>query len=383
MGDSSRRLKKGEILFRENEPVTMIYIVQTGKLSLGIERSGKRLEIMTAGSSQVLGEGALFTNARHMFTAEAAQETKVMEVPLETMKGQVNTAAPGVKLLMKSMTDEAKIVRGMLRGLKMETDKAPCPQPSVPRIFALLNLVARHTGKTNPEKKGEYEVDWGVLKLYTMRMFAESPTRMRSLMDVLKKLDYAELKITKSEEGEEELSKILVRNIQDVEDFAEFYQYNLYKGGYSEQLHVDRLALKVAKALAAMSEGLEPDRKGAVTLQWDIVLDDAKKKFHIDLKNTHLDALEKKGLFVKRQSRENAPAVIMFDRTEFVKMSTYWAIINEIDKWNDKGFVDLNEKESAGPAVAEGAACPQCQGAVDPATHKFCPHCGFKLAAAA
>lgn len=380
--DNSRRLKKGEILFRENEAIQMIYVVQSGKLSLGIERSGKRLEIMTAGASQVLGEQGLFSNGRHMFTAEAAQETKVMEVPLETMKAQLNTAMPGVKLLMKSMVDEAKIVRQMLRSLKMETDKAACPQPSIPRIFALLNLVARHTGKTNAEKPGQYEVDWGVLKLYTMRMFAESPGRMRSLMDLLKKLDYADLKIVKTEEGDEELSKVLVHNIQAVEDFAEFYQYNLYKGGYSEQLHVDRLALKVAKALAAMSEGLEPDRKGAVTLQWDKVLDDSKKVYGIDLKNTHLDALEKKGLFVKRQSRENAPAVIMFDRTEFVKMSTYWAIINEIDKWNDKGFVDLNEKETSGAATSDGG-CPQCHGAIDANTHKFCPHCGLKLGAAA
>lgn len=379
--ETNKRLKKGEILFRENEPIQMIYVVQSGKLSLGVERGGKRLEILSAGVSQVLGEQALFSNARHMFTAEATQETKLMEVPVEMVKAQINSATAGVKLLLKSMVDETKQIRQLVRSFKMESDKSPCPQPSIPRIFALLNLVARHTGKTIPEKPGELLVDWGVLKLYTTRMFAESPQRMRSLLDLLKKLGLAELKIEKTEEGEEELAKATLFNIQAVEDFAEFYQYNLYKGSYSEAIHVDTLALRVAKAMVALSDGQEVDRKGAVTLIWDQVLEDMKKKFRIDLKNTHLDALEKKGLFVKRQSRDNASAVIMFDRNEFLKMSTYWAFIHEIDKWNEKGFVDLNEKENPGPD-ASGEGCPQCHGAID-SSHKFCPHCGHKLNVAA
>lgn len=379
--DNSKRLKKGEILFRENEAIQMIYVIQSGKLSLGIERGGKRLEIMTAGANQILGEQGLFSAARHMFTAEATQEVRLLEVPLETMKEQLKSATPGVKLLMKSMVDEAKVVRNMLRSLKMETDKAPCPQPAIPRIFSILNLVARHTGKPNKEKPGEIEVDWAILKINTTRMFAESPVRMRSLLDLLKKLGYAELTFIKTEEGDEELNKAIIFDIQAIEDFAEFYQYNLYKGGYSEVIHVDKLALKAAKIFAALSEGLEPDRKGAVSLEWEKMLEAAKTTYGFEIKGTHLDVLEKKGLFVKRQSRENAPTVIMFDRNEFVKMVIFWAMIHEIDKWNDKGFVDMNEKEEK--ARTGGAAgCPQCQGVIDN-THKFCPHCGFKLEAAA
>jgi hypothetical protein len=379
--DNLKRFKKGEFLFKENDPISMMFVVQSGKVTLSVERSGKRLEIMSAGANQVLGEQALFSNARHMFTAEALQEVRVMEVPVETMKDQVTKASPGIKLFLKSMVDEAKQVRTLLRSLKMETDKAPCPLPTIPRIFSILNLTARHTGKANPEKPGEIMVDWGVLKLYTTRMFAESPNRMKSLLDLLKKLNYCELQFQKSEEGEEELSKAILFNIQAIEDFAEFYQYNLYKGTHSEVIHVDTLALKVAKALAAMSEGLEPDRRNAVSLVWDQVLDDMKKKFFIDLKNTHLDALERKGLFIKRVQREKEPTVLQFDRTEFVKMSTFWAIIHEIDKWNEKGFVDLNEKEAQGAVGGEGG-CPQCKGAID-SSHKFCPHCGAKVAAAA
>lgn len=379
--DNIKKFKRGEILFKENDPITVLYVIQQGKVGLNVERGGKRLEVLVAQASQVLGEQALFYNARHAFTAEVLQETRVMEVPLEPMKAQINSAQPGVKLLLKSLVDEAKQARLALRSIKMETDKNPCPQPAIPRIFTILNLVTRHTGKADAEVPGVMIADWSTLRLYGTRMFGESPQRMRSLLDLLSKLKYCELTMTKNEEGEEELSKARILNMQILEDFAEFYQYNLYKGSYSEVIHVDPLAIKVARGLTALSEGLEPDRKGAVSLNWDHVLEEMKKRFGIELKGTHLDVLEKKGLFVKRQSRENAPAVLMFDRNEFDKLSTFWQIIYEIDKWNDKGFVDLNEKEAKVQATS-GSACPECQGVIDN-VHKFCPHCGHKLQAAA
>jgi len=377
--DNFKRLKRGEVLFRENDLTNTIWVVQSGKIGLILDRGGKRLEIMTLGPSQVLGEQALFSAARQPFMAEALQETKVMEVPVEILKKQMEQAPPGVRLLLKSMVDESRTVRLMVRSLKMETDKSPCPQIAIPRICSLLNLVARHTGKPNPENPNEITVDWNVLKLYTTRMFAESPQRMRGLLDLMTKLGHFDLIIGKSEEGAEELQKAVVHNIQLLEDFAEFYQYNLYKGSYSEVIHVDTLAFKVAKALVALAEPLEVDRRGAVQLLYDTVLAEVKEGFGFDLKSTHLDVLEKKGLFVKRQSRDDGTVHLSYDKVEYKRIVTFWAIIHEIDKWNEKGFVNMNEKEVAS-SDATSEACPQCSGKID-SQHKFCPNCGFKLAA--
>lgn len=378
--DGLKRLKKGEVLFRENTPITHLYVVQSGRLSLQVERAGKRLEIMPTVVGQMLGDQGLFTSGRHMFTAEAMQECRLMEVPLETMKTQVNGASAGIKILLKSMVDELKQLRLSMRSLKLETDKSPCPHPSIPRIFSILNLVTRHTGKFEDEKK-TWVCDWSTLKLYATRMFAESPQRMRSLLDLLKKLQIADLEVGVSEEGEEELKKIIIFDLQRIEDFAEFYQYNLYKGGYSEVIHVDPLALKVAKALSSLAENEEVDRKGAVTLLYDNVLAEVKKQHGFELKGTHLDVLEKKGLFVKRQSRDDGTVYLSYDKAEYQRMVSYWAVIFEIDKWNDKGFVDLNEKEEQ-QGTSSGESCPQCSGSVE-ANHKFCPHCGFKMEQAA
>lgn len=99
------------------------------------------------------------------------------------------------------------------------------------------------------------------------------------------------------------------------------------------------------------------------------------------MKTTHLDILEKKGLFVQRKSFDDGRMTIAFDRAEFGKMAQYWAIIYEIDKWNERGSVDLNEKEAVVVASAANA-CPECKSAIEE-KHKFCPNCGCKVNVAA
>ena len=106
--EASKTLKRGELLFKEGDPIQNIYVIKSGKISLFVERSGKKVEILTMGPSQVLGEQALLTMARTQMSAEASIETKLIEMPLETMKSQYAAATPGLKLMMKSLVDDLK-----------------------------------------------------------------------------------------------------------------------------------------------------------------------------------------------------------------------------------------------------------------------------------
>jgi hypothetical protein len=393
--DAGKKLKRGEILFKEGDAPATIYIVQSGKIGLMVERNGKYLEIASLGPNQVFGEQALFSTGKQAFTAQALQEAKVMEVPVDLMKQQFEKAMPGVKLLVKSLVDETRVARQNTKTLKLETEKSPLPQGHIHKLFTEVHLIARHIGKRGkpaetlkpgqqpePYEPGphEFTVAWNAMKLYATRFFGESPQRLRHMMDLMAKLKFADLKIGKSDEGEETLLDVHFFDVQLCEDFAEFYQYHLFKGSRAEAIYVDPLALKVAKALVELSEGAPVNHKGASLVDYNMVLNECKTKYRIDLKNTHLDALERKGLFTVRKSFDDGRVELSFDRNEFVKMAHFWSIIFEIDKWNDKGFVDLNEKEEA--AAGPEGECVACHGKIDQ-THKFCPHCGHKLAAAA
>ncbi|MBX3022990.1 MAG: cyclic nucleotide-binding domain-containing protein [Bdellovibrionales bacterium] len=374
--ENVKKLKRGEQLFKEGEPITHVYMIQSGKVALMSERGGKGIEVQASGAGSVLGEHALFMNGKHEFSGEALQEVKVLEVPIELMKQQFEKCPPGMKILIKSVGEELRNARKQMKMQKLETERVPCPQGVIHRMFTIVHLIARHIGKKKADNPNEVTVAWDALKLYSSRFFGESPQRLRSLMDLLLKIKFAEFTVRKTEEGEEELSDVRLADVQLLEDFAEFYQYHLFKGSKAEAIYVDLLALKVAKAFGELSAGAEVDHKGASRLDWTVVLAECKAKYRFELKNTHLDSLERKGLFVKRQSFDDGRMQVSFDRNEFVKMAHYWSIIAEIDKWNEHGFVNLHEKEEVvGP---EGAACPTCSGVIDD-KHKFCPHCGAKL----
>jgi len=373
-----KKLKRGEVLFKEGEAPSAVYMIQGGKVGLMVEKA-KGLEVAALGVNQVIGEHALFTSAKHEYTAQAIQESRVLEVPVELMKAQFEKCPPGIKLLLKSLVDDMRQARKFMKTVKMETEKSPCPHGIIHKLFTEVHLIARHIGKKNPDN-AEIMVAWDAMKLYATRFFGESPQRLRGLMDLLLKLKMVDFKVRLTEEQEEELTDVRFLQIQLMEDFAEFYQYYLFKGGKAEAIIVDPLALKVAKAFAEVSEGAEVDHRGASRVDWGKVLNECKTKYKIDLKNTHLDALERKGLFVKRQSFDDGRVEVSFDRNEFVRMGQFWAILWEIDKWNDRGAVVMVEKEET---TNEGeGACPACQGKVD-ASNKFCPHCGHKIAAAA
>ncbi len=377
---NEKKLKRGEILFKEGDTPASVYLIQTGKIGLMLERGGKFLEIQALGPSHVVGEQALFSTGKQAFTAQALQETKILEVPLAIMKEQFEKSPTGVKLLLKSTIEDIRLGRQETKRIKMETEKSPCPQGIIHKLFTEFHLIARHIGKKSAENPDQIVVGWNTLKLYATRFFGESPQRMRQLMDLMTKLKFAELKMYKTDEGEEDIQDVTLMKTQLCEDFAEFYQYHLYKGSRAEAIFVDPLALKVAKALVDLSEGAEVNHKGASKLDYAVILEQCKTKYRIDLKTMHLDLLEKKGLFVQRKSFDDGKMEISFDRVEFVKMAQFWSIIFEIDKWNEKGFVDLNEKEEVVGGV--DGECGGCKGKVE-AIHKFCPHCGFKVQAAA
>jgi hypothetical protein len=298
-----------------------------------------------------------------------------MEVPVELMKGQLEKAGPGVKLLAKSLADGMKQIRTQLKNFRMDLDNSPMPQTFIPKMFSMLVLVADHAGKKLED--GTVELSWGALKIYVTRMFLESHVRMRGVLDLLQKLDLCEMRFETNDDGERELIDFVIKDMQTVEDFCEFYQYNLFKGGKAEVIYVDPTAMKVTQAMLYCAQGVELDRRGSVQLGYEDMLKTVKKIFKFDLKTLHLDSLEKKGLFVKRQTRDEG-TLVSFDVAEFKKTYLFWKIIHQIDRWNQTGIVDPNEPVEQ--SISEGAeeGCPSCGGDIVEAAN-FCPNCGHRL----
>lgn len=388
----TKRLKKGEKLFDEKDILENIYLVKSGRLTIYIERNNKKVEMGMALTGHVVGDKALFTKAKAGFSAMANMESSVLVIPVSMIKPHVEGVQPVAKMLLKGMSDRMGEMAKTVMTLKMESDTMPCSERQITRVFGIIALYFQQAGKKDPriEKPAPngpkidpkdplhnlLEVSWHALKLNATRMYLESPVRLQQAIEILTKLKYAEMHYEKDENEDDVLTTIKLNNVNFVRDFADFYQYNYYKGGAAEILVVDEMAMKICNAIVEVSKDEPLDHKGGITMSFDKVLSEMKSKFRIELKTNHLELLEKKGLFATKKSRDEG-IYLQFDRSEFARTYSYWQILKEIDKWNAQGFIVMKEEEVK---VADENACPECKTAFKP-EQKFCGNCGFKFAA--
>ncbi len=377
-GDNSKKLKKGGVLIREGDAVENIYLIKSGRVTLFVERNGKKIELGQLNAGQIIGEKALFGPSKMSFSVLASNEVTYLEVPLKLIEPMFAGLSGIIKGVTKGVVESLTDTRKALQSIKMETDAIPCGQKFVAKVFATIYMTTNMTGT----KKDDYvQVAWNTLKLYSNRIFLEPHSRVLSVIEILTKLKYAEMIYTKNDEGEEEFSDIKFFNVKIIEEFSDFYQYQFYKPGRSEVIYIDKLAMKIVGGLVALSENAEVDHKRAVNLDYELLFQEMKYKFNIELKTGHFELLEKKGLFAQKKSR-NDKIFLMFDREEFKRTHNMWQIIHEIDKWNDLGYVKMVEEEEKKAVASGGMECPSCSGSIS-SEHKFCPHCGQKTQSAA
>ncbi len=393
-----RKFKKGETIIAEGDTPTSFYVIQSGKVSLYLVRGEQRSEIDVLGPGQIIGEQTVFGYPKSAFSAEAQVEVRVIEMPLDPIKTVFDKSPAPYKLFVKALGDDLRRIRQSLKSVKMDQDSGPCPYRFIPRLTAILALVAKNSGvkpkmdanipaykldeerAKNPHfRDSDLILSFTSLKIYTSRMFLESHQRMQSFCELLGKLGYITLKYEKNEDTDiQELVELRIHDTQTIEHFGEFYQHNFFKSGKAEVIYVDKTALQMANAITQVAASAEPDRNNVVKIEYQSLLKDLKEKFYVELKETHLQLLEKKGLYVKRQTLDEK-VFISFDRYEFQQTVRYWQIIQEIDRWNEKGFVDVNANYNEFK-VQVSTKCPGCQADLKQ-SGKFCSECGHKLAA--
>lgn len=381
---SLRTLKKGEFLFNEGDKVQNVYMIQSGAVSLCLIRNKKTIDLFQLGSSQILGEQALLGGNTFTTSAMATTETKVLEVPADSFKQQIETAPQMFKVIMKSLAERLKTAGSEVRSLRLEKDATPCPEDQVARVFGSIYHTATHKGERKDER---VIIDWNLLRQYSQRVLGESQKRLEQAVNILVKLKLAMYEMGKDPddlEGPEMIQKVHFFDLASVEAFFEFYQYYYFKGGKIDMLRIDDALLQMLGGLVQSAQGQPLDRFGAVNLEFSKVVDYFKNEVGITFGPDQLTRLESKGLFTKRKTNGKNEVTLQFELKEFTSFHKSWRFLREIDKWNEKGFVDPQEveKKAVKKAAGGGSKCPSCQ-ADTIENQKFCGECGHKLANAA
>jgi hypothetical protein len=372
--------KKGDIIFREGDRISSLILIQSGGANLCLLRNKKNIELLAVGAGHVLGTQSFSGQQVHDHSCVAVHETKYMEIPTDLAKAQIESAPQFVKILIKSLNDRFKVTVGELKSLKMEKDPAPLADDQVAKAFGSVFHSANHKGKRNQKEKNLVYVEWITLKQYAQRVFGESPRRLEQSIHLLVKLKLASLDMGKppdNPDGPDELIGVKFYDLSAIEAFFEFYQYHYFKNGRTELLKVDDLMMNLVGEFAKLGESLEKDRFGVVSGEMPKVIEAFRNDVGINLNTGHFTQLEAKGVFLKRTARADGAVVVQWDQKELEQIFKSWRILKEIDKWNEKGFVDLNEEEKQ-KKKSGAPSCSHC-GLDIPTQAKFCPECGTKV----
>ena len=383
---SVKTFKKGELIFKDGDKITSVYLIQSGGASQCLIRGKKNIDLFQLGASHILGDQVILGAATHPTSAIARTETKVLEIPVETLKSHYEGAPQMLKVIIKSLADRLRLAMNEVRSAKLEKDSSPCPEDQVAKAFGAVFHTANHKGdKSTP---GRVVVDWNLMKQYSQRVMGEGPKRLEQVINILVKLKLALYEMGKAPDnpdGPDEIQKVHFLDLGLVESFFEFYQYYYFKGGRSDLLKVDELCQQMLDGLLKMADGQEVDRFGIVSVDFAKFSEYCKNEIGINLNNDHFSRLEGKGVFMKRKnaSSNGGGVLLQFEIKEFRSIFQSWKMLREIEKWNEKGFVDMDEKEEKPKKkVSGGPACPACSAELQ-AGAKFCSECGHKIVAAA
>lgn len=379
---SVKTFKKGEVIYKDGDKITAVYLIQSGGANQCLIRGKKTVDLFQLGASHILGDQVILGQATHPTSAVATTETKVLEIPVEALKQQYEQAPQMLKVLIKSLADRLRLAFNDVRSSKLEKDSSPCPEDQVAKCFGTVFHTANHKGDRSTP--GRVIVDWNLMKQYSQRVMGESPKRLEQAINILVKLKLAFYEMGKAPDnpdGPEEIQKVHFLDLGLVESFFEFYQYYYFKGGRSDLLKVDDLCVNLLGAIIKLSEGLEVDRFGIASIDFVKFTEYCKEEFGMNINNDHFARLEAKGVFMKRRTAGTG-VLLQFEIKEFRSVFQSWKMLKEIEKWNEKGFVDMDEKEEKKKKVTGGPACPACAVELQ-AGAKFCHECGHKITAAA
>jgi aspartate ammonia-lyase len=95
-----RELKPGETLYRQGTPRQALYLLAEGQIEIARETAGRTETLIVLGPGEAVGEGALLHAAHHTTSARGLGRVRILELPTETVKRQLEQDAPSAILVL-------------------------------------------------------------------------------------------------------------------------------------------------------------------------------------------------------------------------------------------------------------------------------------------
>lgn len=107
--------KQGDIIFREKEESTDLYIVISGQVIIYLERLGKIIPLSVVNSGIVFGEFSFFDELPRSATAAAATDTKLVKIQREAKLKDLAKLPAWLKPVIHTIIERLRTTNDLLK----------------------------------------------------------------------------------------------------------------------------------------------------------------------------------------------------------------------------------------------------------------------------
>ena len=100
---TKRTLEPGEVLFREGDHGTQIYIVERGRLRVVHGEGVSEVEVAMRGEKELIGELAFFGDERRTATVTAVEETQVVEIDMTDAREYLSRQPVWMRVILETL----------------------------------------------------------------------------------------------------------------------------------------------------------------------------------------------------------------------------------------------------------------------------------------
>jgi CRP/FNR family transcriptional regulator, cyclic AMP receptor protein len=253
-------LKKNQELFQEGDLPDAMYVIQKGRLAITKKKGNAYITLAELKTGDLLGEMTFFDKSPRSAGAKAViDNTEVIELPFVALDKQWDVLPGWVKSIVKAINGHLRQANIKIRQLErtQQEEKEVFSSHTITCLMSILGFVGQRYGEETPDG---LLIPFGTLRNYTIQIFQQATHKMTTLCEVLSEFGY-----TSIENLGEGKTKLVIKNIDFIFKFVEFYNNQLFSE-QAKKNNINELQLKTLKVAKHYGEKAEKNHKGFVKI---------------------------------------------------------------------------------------------------------------------
>ncbi len=191
----TKKLKKGEALFREGEMSKAMYLIRSGAIRIFKKKGESQIEIDNLRSGQIVGEMAFLDGNARSASAEAVMDSELVEISQEIYQATLSQTPDWLTVLFKALVARLRSTTTKVKNLESASTSVDYKDGQSQRSFVFLSthdclkiatallLAGARSTESVPEGK---KVKFSTVDRYAQQVMGVAGAKTTCFLDTIK-----------------------------------------------------------------------------------------------------------------------------------------------------------------------------------------------------